>query len=206
MRSFFIGICGGSASGKTTLAGYLAEALGKKNTNHISLDNYYHDFVRLGFDPVKINYDHPESIDFTSLAFDLKQLKAGNSVDIPVYDFNTHTRTAIRKNLSCKQYIIVEGLFLFNMPLLASLFDVKIYIDTPEEVRLARRIARDTKERNRSPQSVNDQFRRYVRPMHCKFVHPNRALADRIINGDKIFTGQIHEILKLIQWRSEISL
>ena len=204
MRTFITGICGGSASGKTTLANELAEALGRDNTNIIALDNYYLDFVNMGHDPATINYDHPDSIDIKGLASDLKQLQAGSSVEIPVYDFTTHTRSARRNSLFPRRFTIVEGLFLFNIPLLSPLFDIKIYIDTPEDIRLERRIDRDTKERNRTPQSVQEQFYRNVSPMHRTFVEPNRKMADLVVDGNKNLAGQIPGILKLIKLKSEL--
>lgn len=203
MRTFIIGISGGSASGKTTLANKLAEALGRDNTTLIALDNYYHDFVSLGRDPATINYDHPDSMDIKTFVSDLRQLYAGNSVEVPVYDYTTHTRTAKRNTLFYKPFIIVEGLFLFNIPELSPLFDLKIFVDSTEDVRLERRIKRDARERNRSPLSVREQFNRNVNLMHHEFVEPNRELADRIVDGNKVFTEQIPEILNLIKSKSE---
>lgn len=198
MKTFITGVCGGSASGKTTLANLLVVTLGRKNTQLISLDNYYHDFVKLGHNPATINYDHPDSMDINSFASDLRLLRSGNSVEIPVYNYSTHTRSVNRKTIHYKPYIIVEGMFLYNIPNLAPLFDLKIYIDTPEKVRLDRRIERDAKERNRTRQSVLDQFYRDVRPMHIKFVYPNLALSDRIVNGNQPFSGQVPGIVKQI--------
>ncbi len=204
LKPLIIGICGGSASGKTTLACDLAEALGSRKTNHIAIDNYYHDFVKLGRDPATVNYDHPDSIDLIRLAKDLEQLCTGSSIKMPVYDYTTHTRTNAGHFLTNKKFVLVEGLFLFNIPLIAHFFSVKVFIDTPEKIRLERRIARDTRERNRSPESVMKQYMEFVFPMHNTYVQPNCELADLIIDGNRTFSEQITDIVDLIRLQSAL--
>ncbi len=203
MKSFIIGICGGSASGKTTLANELVEALGKEHTNFLSLDDYYIDFIRKGFDPAEVNYDHPESIEIEKLAKDLRNLGQGYPTKIPVYDFITHTRSNIPRLLKYRQYIILEGLFLFNLAALTSLINLKIFIDTPDDIRLKRRMERDTRERNRSLKSVKKQYDQFVYPMYLKFVKPNQELADFVLLGNHAFKDQIPDVVKLIKLNTD---
>jgi len=201
MKVFIIGICGGSASGKSTLANELAGILGNDLTNLISLDNYYYDFVSKGLNPEEINYDHPKSIDISQVIDDLKLLRTGKPVEIPQYDLSTHTRKDLGFLIFPRRYLIVEGLFLFTIRSLTSLFDLKLYVNTPDDVRFQRRIERDTRERNRSLASIQDQYRNYVYPMHLKYVLPNRELADLVIQGNESFRDQLPEILRLIDDR-----
>ena len=199
---FVIGICGGSASGKTTLANKLRTVLGNSETIVISLDNYYHDFVRKGMDPKLVNYDHPNSFDFVMLRSHLKRFLAFEAVHIPQYDFNTHSRCPDTRLMPPANFIIVEGLFLYNIPELKGQFRIKIFVDTPAGERLHRRVARDTRERNRNRESVVKQFERDVAPMHNKFVEPNKMLADIIVSGNKpyanILPGIRQEIIHLL--------
>jgi uridine kinase len=204
VKTFVIGISGGSASGKTTLAKMICKSLGKDKTNLIPLDNYYRDFVSEGFNPEMINYDNPKSIDISKLASDLKLLLSGRSVEIPGYDFEKHTRMKSGLVIIPRKYTIVEGLFLFNIRSLQSFFDLKLYVDTPEDIRFYRRMERDTKERNRSPVSVRNRYEKFVYPCHIKYVQPNLELADIIIQGDVSFYGRLHEILGLINSRRDV--
>jgi uridine kinase len=178
-----IGVCGGSASGKSTLAARLRESLGPANCSLISLDNYYRDFVKLGRDPSRVNYDHPDSFDIKRLSHDLKRLLGGHPTEIPVYDFKTHTRSNRQVIIHVSPYVIVEGLFLFNLNKLEITFDHKIYVNTPARIRLIRRIRRDSRERGRSIASIFWQYVRFVSPMHKLYVLPNRELADHIVDG-----------------------
>ena len=197
-KTKIIGICGGSASGKTTLAHLLQEKIGRDSCTIISMDNFYYDFVSRGIDPAGINYDHPDSIDMGALRRILENLQQGNDVQIPVYDFRTHTRLTKTISLSAPPWIIVDGLFLFNIPELKDCFHLKIFIETPDEIRLKRRIERDTRDRGRSEESVRIQFRKTVLPMHNKFVMENRGLADVIVPGCQTFNQRIISILELI--------
>jgi uridine kinase len=196
-KAYVVGICGGSASGKTTLAHELASLLGIDRTNFLSLDDYYIDFVSQGLDPAMINYDHPNSIDIAQLVSDLRVLIEGQSVNIPVYDFSTHTRNKTQRILIPRPFVIIEGLFLFNIAMLAPFFNVKIYVNTLEEIRIHRRMNRDIRDRNRTAESVNKQYHEFVRPMHIEFVQPNLKLADIVIDGNRAFKDQIPEIMKL---------
>ena len=193
-----IGICGGSGSGKSTFASHLAEVLGPINCSILPLDCYYKDFTLPRSGPEEVNYDHPDSIDLELFAEHLMNLRDGREVFCPVYDYVIHKRLN-RKRIVPNQYILAEGLFLFNMDILEELTDIRIYIDTPEELRLERRIRRDTCERGRTKISVIDQFNLQVRPMHHRYVVPNRDLAQIIIRGDQPYHDHsIEPVLKLI--------
>jgi uridine kinase len=191
-----IGICGGSASGKSTLAEKLQEKIGPGNCAILSMDNFYIDFVNQGYNPEEINYDHPESFDIKSLVSSIKHLKLGESCSIPLYDFTTHTRLNEACIIGKHPYIIVEGLFLYIFPEISSLFSLKIFLDTPPEIRLQRRIERDMQNRGRSRESVIRQFEYTVKPMHDQYVEKNKELADIIVDGKAPFKGPIEQILK----------
>lgn len=179
-----IGICGGSASGKTTLASALGSGLKDLTCTVITLDNYYKDFVSQGIDPETVNYDTPESLDFSLFASHLSALKEGIPVDMPNYDFSTHTRRKESVRLIPAEIILVEGLFLFNNHKIRDLFDLKVYIRTEKAIRMQRRIRRDVMERGRSKISVIKRFNNMVQPMHELYVHPNSKLADMVISGN----------------------
>jgi len=193
-----IGICGGSASGKTTLACLLQEKIGRDACAIIYMDDFYIDFVRRGYDPSEINYDHPDSIDMETLHETLVELTHGNDVHIPVYDFKTHKRLNNTIGIRAYPRIILDGLFLFNIPELKKCFSLKIFVDTPDEIRLQRRIERDMQERGRSEESVKSRFLETVLPMHYKFVLENRELADVVILGDQPLGPSLDRILNLI--------
>ena len=195
MKSHIIGICGGSASGKTTLASELARMLTDTSCTLITMDNYYKDFVAQGIDPVNVNYDIPDSFDLKLLASHLTGLKMGVPVEGPVYNFDTHTRSRQKIMLSPTGIIMVEGLFLYNIREIASLIDLKIYIETEGEIRFRRRMKRDVSERGRTPKSVIDQFEKSVQPMHEIYVKPNKVLADFVIPGDDPKETDMHILL-----------
>lgn len=189
-----IGICGGSASGKTSLATCMADRLGRSRTLILSMDNFYIDFVKKGLKPEEVNYDHPESFDMLLLADVLSELLKGRNADVPVYDFKTHSRQIERDQVHSSPYIILEGLFLFNITILDPFFSCRIYVDTPVDVRLSRRIHRDAEERGRSPESVRKQFSETVSPMHHRFVRPNKELASLVLKGDEDFVSQLSDL------------
>ena len=150
----------------------------------ISMDNYYHDFVSEGIDPETVNYDAPESFDLEYFAVQLQQLKEGEQIEMPVYDFTTHSRFPDTLRIRPGKLVLVEGLFLFNIPEIADIFHLKIFMDTEKDKRLLRRLQRDTQERGRTKESVILRFNTFVQPMHKLYIVPNRALADLIISGD----------------------
>ena len=181
-RTFFVGICGGSASGKTSMAKSLMKALPNSHAVVLSIDNYYHD-LRDFPKHISGNYDHPDSLDQAFLLSHLRDLKEGKSVHVPLYDFSTHTRGATFE-LNPPGIVIVEGILLYAMEAVSSLLDLKIFIDTSVDLMLVRRLRRDIAERGRSLDSVIDQYITTVRPMYFEFVAAKRNTADIIIPGD----------------------
>lgn len=177
-----IGVAGGTGSGKTTVAMQILDRVGTEHVAYIPHDAYYRDLGHLP--PTlrgQINFDHPDSLESELLIVHLRQLKACKSVDIPVYDFTTHTRTSETRRVRPAPVILVEGILVFVEPELRDLFDVKLYVDTDADVRLIRRLQRDIEERERTVESVCKQYLETVRPMHLEFVEPSKRYADVII-------------------------
>lgn len=183
MRPHFIGIAGGSCSGKTTLARVLKERL-EEPAAVVSLDSYYKDLAAL--DPVKrekVNFDHPEAIDRELLTTQLELLARGEVIEVPVYDFSTHTRTGDSKRTSPQSFIIVEGLFTLLWEEVRELFGTKVFLCADETACLSRRLQRDVRERGRTRESVLAQYEETVRPMYREFVLTTMAHADLAIPG-----------------------
>ncbi len=181
-RPILIGVAGGTGSGKTTVASRILDRVGAENIVYIAHDAYYRDLSHL---PerlrARVNFDHPDSLETELLVEHLKRLRAGQAVEIPIYDFTTHTRTDRTRQVEVAPVVIVEGILVFVEPELRELFDVKIYIDTDADVRFIRRLRRDIEERERSVESVCEQYLSTVRPMHLEFVEPSKRHADVII-------------------------
>ena len=197
-----IGICGGTGSGKTTLARRIADELGE-DALLLSMDSYYKDNRDKPFEErVKVNYDHPDAFDMELLTKHLAELKAGNSVDRPTYDFTVHARNDEIVRLDSRRVIIIEGILLFACPELVELLDVKIYVDTDADVRIIRRLVRDVKKRGRSLDSVVEQYLTTVKPMHDRFIEPSKRLADVIVpeggHNDVAFGMILTSVLKLL--------
>ena len=186
-RCFIVGIAGGSGSGKSTLARNLSEALG--GVLLIAHDDYYKvvDSPREDY-----NYDHPSAYDNALLISHLDSLLSGEEVRAPMYDYRTHSRREETRLLSPSEVVIIEGILTLECEELRRRMDYKIFVDTPEEERLARRLIRDVNKRSRTPESVLEQFSRTVKPMHDRFVEPSRIYADRIIEGG----GKSPEVIK----------
>ncbi len=181
-RPVIIGVAGGTGSGKTTVAMKILERVGTEHIAYIPHDAYYRDLSHLPLEErTCINFDHPDSLETELLIQHLRQLKAGQAVEIPVYDFTTHTRTAQTRRVGPALVVLVEGILVFAEPALRELFDVKLYVDTDADIRLIRRIQRDVQERGRSVESVIQQYLNTVRPMHLEFVEPSKRYADVII-------------------------
>lgn len=177
-----IGIGGGTGSGKTTLSKRIIETVGSHNVLIIEQDSYYKDLVEMPLDERRqANFDHPESVDLALLAEHLRKLKSGEGVDIPIYDFRTHTRSAEINRAEPKPVIILEGILIYADKAVASQIDVKIFVDTPDDIRFIRRLQRDISERGRTAESVIAQYFATVRPMHAQFVEPSRRRADLIL-------------------------
>ena len=200
-----IGIAGGTGSGKTTVAERIRDIIaGKHSVIMMQQDSYYKDHSDIPLNErEKINYDHPEAIDIELLIEHLKKLVNGVSVNIPVYDFTTHTRKKETKRELPGDIIIIEGILIFTNKELRDLFDYKIFVDTPDDIRFIRRLQRDIIERNRSIDSVIRQYLNTVRPMHIEFVEPSKQFADIIIpeggfnkNAIDVISSSIFHILK----------
>ena len=180
-NTLVIGICGGTGSGKTTLAEKIKEVF-DDNCILLCHDFYYKAHDDMPFEErCKLNYDHPNAFDTALLAEHIKQLKEGKSVEHPVYDYTIHNRKKEKVKLEPKKIIIVEGIMIFENSELTDLMDIKVFVDTDADVRIIRRLLRDVNERGRSLDSVISQYLTTVKPMHEEFVEPSKKKADIII-------------------------
>ena len=180
--AILIGIAGGTGAGKTSIAKALVEELGRQDVIILEQDSYYHDLRHLPAEErQRVNFDHPDSIDFERMRTDLESLTAGQQVEVPVYDYTTHTRSDKTRTVEGHRLIILEGILTLADAAIRDLMDIKIYVDTASDVRFIRRMVRDVKKRKRSFDSVVDQYYKTVRPMHDQFVEPTKRFADLII-------------------------
>ena len=177
-----IGICGGTGSGKTTIARSIVETVGADQVVLVEQDSYYRNFGDLPLDERhQANFDHPDSIDSEMLVNHLIRLKQGLTVEMPVYDMKTHTRTDEIEHIEPRPIVVLEGILIFSEPRVLDLIDIRIFVDTPDDVRLMRRMRRDIEERGRTWQMTLDQYERTIRPMHFEFVEPSKRHAHIII-------------------------
>ncbi len=177
-----IGICGGTGSGKTTVANRILESVSRDEVIFIQQDSYYRNLEEMPLDyRRKVNFDHPDAIDNGLLVAHVRALRAGRAVELPVYDFNTHARRPETLRTEPRPIIIVEGILVFNEERLRAEMDVKVFVDTPDDIRFIRRLRRDVAERGRTVESVIEQYLSPVRPMHMQFVEPSKRCADVII-------------------------
>lgn len=202
-----IGVVGGTGSGKTTLAKALVSALGGDQVTLISQDSYYIDLAHLTLDDrKKVNFDHPNAFENDLLLAHLQQLKAGEPIEVPIYDFVSYTRTNLTKSVPVRPVVIVEGLLILGDPRLREMMDIKIFVDTEPDVRVLRRLLRDIKERGRTADSVYEQWLATVKPMHDAFVEPTKRYADIIVpegGYNKVALGLlITQIKQYIQTKS----
>ncbi|MCB1246100.1 MAG: uridine kinase [Acidimicrobiia bacterium] len=198
-RPLFVAIAGGSGSGKTTIARSVVDLVGPDRVIYIQQDAYYRDQGHLTFeDRTKINYDHPDSLELELMVEHLDRLRDGQPIDLPVYDFSTHTRTTDTITLVPEPAVIVEGILVLSDPGLRERFDLRVYIDTDADLRLIRRLNRDIVERGRTVDSVLAQYERTVRPMHDRFVEPSKRYADIII-PEGINNGAIGTVSLMVQ-------
>ena len=180
-RPLFIGLAGGSGSGKTTIAEEVVDRL-EGRVALLHHDAYYRNMVELSFEErTRVNYDHPSSLETELLVKHLESLRSGVAIEHPVYDFARHLRSSETTPIAPARVVIVEGILVLSDAQLRSELDLKIYVDTDPDLRLARRLERDIAERGRSVESVIDQYFATVRPMHLEFVEPSRRYADLII-------------------------
>jgi len=181
-ETIFIGIEGGSASGKTTVVNKIMRSFKNNEIEQIELDSYYNDFSKLTpAERDKLNFDHPKAFDFDLLTEHIEMLKSGNPIEKPIYDFSTHLRRKETIKVYPKKIIIIEGILIFTRKELRNMLDVKIYVDTAADIRLMRRIERDIEQRGRTLDSVKDQYFNTVRPMHLEFIEPTKQFADIIV-------------------------
>lgn len=177
-----IAIAGGSGSGKTTVAQEILQRVGPDRIAFLQHDSYYKDLS--GLPPTQraeVNFDHPNSLETDLLIEHIACLREGKAVEVPVYDFSTHSRTGRTFTVQPRRVILVEGILIFTEPALREMFDVKIFVDTDSDIRFIRRLERDIKERGRNTESVIKQYQSTVRPMHLEFVEPSKRYADIII-------------------------
>ena len=182
MNTIIIGIAGGTGSGKTSLAKGILSEYGDGEVAVIEQDSYYNDLSHILYEERVIqNYDHPDSIDIELFQSHLQGLLNGESVNVPTYDFSTHVRMDQATKITPHHVIVVEGILTLHYTQLRDLFSIKIFVDTPADIRFIRRLTRDIHERGRTPDSVNKQYLATVRPMHNQFVEPSKYFADLII-------------------------
>lgn len=177
-----IGIAGGSGSGKTTVAQEILQRVGPSRIAFLQHDSYYKDLS--GLPPAQraeVNFDHPNSLETDLLIEHIAALRDGKPVEVPIYDFSTHSRTDKTYTVQPRRVILVEGILIFTEPALREMFDVKIFVDTDSDIRFIRRLERDIRERGRTTESVIRQYIATVRPMHLEFVEPSKRYADVII-------------------------
>ncbi len=202
-RPYIVGIAGGTASGKTTLARTIADTLGRDRVSLVDADSYYRDLKKL---PVEkrghINFDHPYALDAELLREHIKTLKKNRPVEKHEYDFEQNTRARKKSIIQPLPLVIVEGILIFALKELRRLFDLKAYIDEAPDIRLVRRMLRDTRERGRSVENVADQYMNNVRPMHEMFVEPSKAHADIILSNGNGVDGFIDHLQSLLQQRN----
>lgn len=176
-----VGIAGGSGSGKTLVARSIGEALNQRIAM-LGQDSYYLDLRHLSFEErTRINFDHPDAFDHELLIRHVKQLAGGQAVEMPVYDYASHYRLKETVRVEPAPVIVVEGILVLAIPALREILDVKVFVDTDADVRFIRRLARDIKERGRTPESVINQYLEVVRPMHLEFVEPSKRYAHIIV-------------------------
>jgi uridine kinase len=180
--SLIIGICGGTGSGKTTVANRILESVSASEVVFIQQDSYYRNITDLPLDYRHIaNFDHPDALDNDLLVNHVRRLKAGEAVELPLYDFRTQMRMNETRHVEPKPIVIVEGILIYADPRLLEQMDIKVFVDTPDDIRFIRRLRRDLAERGRTVESVIEQYIATVRPMHMQFVEPSKRHADVII-------------------------
>ncbi|MCP4201973.1 MAG: uridine kinase [bacterium] len=177
-----LGVAGGTGSGKTTVARALLESVGPDRISFLAQDAYYRDIEWESAEQLEAhNFDHPDALDNDLLVDHVRRLKRGQGVDVPVYDFVEHRRTRESIRVEARPVILLEGILLFVEPILRSLLDFKIFVDTAADERFIRRLERDIRERGRTLESVIQQYMDSVRPMHLEFVEPSKRWADVIV-------------------------
>ncbi len=195
-----IGVAGGSGSGKTTVVRNIIDALGDGQVSVLEHDHYYRDHPELRLeDRAALNYDHPHALETDLLVKHVEALRAGQSVEMPTYDFSRHARRTVTETITPRAAIIVEGILIFTDAALRRLMDVKVFVDTDSDTRFIRRLQRDISERGRTVDSVIDQYLSTVKPMHLEFAEPSKRYADVIIPSGGHNVVAIDMLLTLIR-------
>ncbi|QED37390.1 uridine kinase [Antarcticibacterium arcticum] len=197
-----IGIAGGTGSGKTTVVKQIMDELKNEEVDVISQDSYYQDTTHLPYEErVKINFDHPKSIDFDLLVTHLQELKAGKTIEEPVYSFIEHNRTSETRTIHPRKVIIVEGILILTHPEVRNMFDIKIYVHADSDERLIRRLKRDINERARDLDEVLWRYQTTLKPMHQQFIEPTKEFADIIIPTNRYNTVAVDVVQTIIKDR-----
>ncbi|MEZ4219565.1 MAG: uridine kinase [Polyangiaceae bacterium] len=182
VRPYFVGVAGGTGSGKTTVARAIASGMHERSATLIEHDAYYRDRPDLTYEQrCQLNFDHPDALETQLLIEHIGRLREGEGVELPIYDFATHRRSAERRAIDPHAIIVVEGILVFADERLRAQFDLKIFVDTDADIRVFRRIRRDIEQRGRTFASVREQYYSSVRPMHLQFVEPSKRWADVIV-------------------------
>lgn len=191
-----IGVAGGSGSGKTTFSRMLQANLGDVFCGIIAQDSYYRDLhEQFDHDGGKVNFDHPDSIEFPLMIKHLHELKKALDILVPRYDFTTHRRMLESTHFPARPVVVVDGILVLALKEVRELFDMTFFIETQEDLRFQRRLHRDVRERGRSPEGVREQFYNHVKPMHDLFVEPSAKFANKVISGERSFGPIIDEVV-----------
>ena len=193
LRSQLFGIAGGTASGKTTLAQWLAQKLGDRCLL-ISHDRYYFDVSN----PIGHNYDAPQALDNGRLIRNLSELSRGEATELPVYDFASHSRTAETERVNPHPIVVVEGILVLAIPKIRALFDYTVFVDAEEDIRLQRRVERDQQKRGRTRELILAQYQQTVKPMHDQHVEPSKAGVDLLLRGDGNFEETANTLFRAV--------
>lgn len=197
-----IGIGGGTGSGKTTVVNKIIAENPRGDVAVISQDSYYKDLSHLDYESrTKVNFDHPNSIDFKLLCTHLAQLRKGESIEQPVYSFVEHNRTDETVITHPKKVIVVEGILILTDPVIRDLFDIKIFVHADSDERLIRRLKRDTTERGRDLEEVLQRYQTTLKPMHQQFIEPTKEFADIIIPNNRYNTVAVDIVRTIINER-----
>jgi uridine kinase len=200
VKPYLIGIAGLSGSGKSELAAQLARRLDSCNT--VALDSYYHAHSHLELDArAKLNYDHPDALDWRLLGAHLDALAGGAAIEEPHYSFDLHTRSPRTRTVQPRPFLILEGILTLHRADVRERLDLKIFVETQAEECFRRRLERDVAERGRTPESVGDQYQRTVWPMALEYVLPSRAFADITVSGENPIDQSVAQVMQIIERR-----
>lgn len=196
MQPRILGIAGGTASGKSTLASALVEALGDRAL-HVVHDRYYKSLPE-GRSPLDHNFDHPDALDTARMVEDLRTLAGGEPAELPVYEFHRHRRADHTERAEPREVVVVEGILVFTDPALRALMHHRVFVHTPDDIRLMRRIRRDLQKRGRTVEDVLAQYERTVRPMHQTFVAPSLQHAELVLEGTDPVDALLAAVMTLL--------